>query len=872
MSLLNDILAWTESDLTLWQRDAARRLFQKESVLTIQDYDELYSLLKAAHGLPNSQNVQQVPLAAEHLPAKIAGATTVVLKAMRDLHHVNRIAPGQILNFCPTGITVVYGGNGSGKSGYSRVLKRACRARDQAEPIHPDAGDPAAQDKMPEATFDIEIGGVAKSVKWNRGIVPPDELSTIAVFDGHCARAYLSEGEAAYQPYGLDVVENLANKVLPELTSKLTQELASISVDVEPFKHLLGNTAVGKMVAGLSEKTNPVLVNSLATLTQTDLDCLAELDKALAEADPKTKAKQVRLSAQRLEGLAKRVDTAFAWVSDVAVNKLKDIDDAAQSAIQAEKLAAEQFRAGEVLLPGTGELAWKMLFDAARKFSVEVTYPEHEFPHVGDEAKCPLCQQPLGGDASERMKRFERFVQEDAAKIAEERRKQLNDTIMKIGTASLGVGFDDALSEELTGIDGALVDAVCTFESTIAARRTWMLDAVKTHVWDDAPAVGDDPRQRLRDLDTKLKDSATQLEEADDKNKRMVLEAERNELRARQIIGSSAKAIISLIKRMRLKSALESCRSDLKTRAISDKSKEFASKAVTATLKAALDNEFQALGIGHIRTKLNERPEKGKMKYRLVLDMPVSNKIEEILSEGEQRAISIGSFLAELRLANHSGGIVFDDPVSSLDHWRRQHVARRLAEEAKQRQVVIFTHDTAFLGELRDAIDQLGVPHTMHHLEWRDSRPGHVSDGLPWGHKSYKDRIDILEKAQKAFEKRPWPAYPNESESAEMQGQYNLFRATIERVIQDVVFNGVVQRYRDWIRVDSLEQVVGFVDVEHKEIARLHKRCCNVVDAHDPSSAKNAPVPSAQEFGADLEDLKAVIAVIHDRRKKSKAS
>lgn len=53
MALLDDILAWTISDLSLWQRDAERRLFQKEAGLSIQDYDELYVLLRAAHGLPN---------------------------------------------------------------------------------------------------------------------------------------------------------------------------------------------------------------------------------------------------------------------------------------------------------------------------------------------------------------------------------------------------------------------------------------------------------------------------------------------------------------------------------------------------------------------------------------------------------------------------------------------------------------------------------------------------------------------------------------------------------------------------------------------------------------------------------------------------
>ena len=96
MTLLNDILKWTETDLPLWQRDAARRLFQQKDGPSGDDYAELYALLKAAHGLPNPLNLTPAPLAAEHLPAVLQAASgSIVLKAMRDLKHVNRIAPGR---------------------------------------------------------------------------------------------------------------------------------------------------------------------------------------------------------------------------------------------------------------------------------------------------------------------------------------------------------------------------------------------------------------------------------------------------------------------------------------------------------------------------------------------------------------------------------------------------------------------------------------------------------------------------------------------------------------------------------------------------------------------------------------------------------
>lgn len=866
MSLLNDILAWATTDLTQWQRDAVRRLFQK-GTLDRQDLDDLYALLKSSHGLPDPQNRQPVPLAKEHFPAHESNLDSVVLRAMRDLKHVNRIAPGQKLEFAPRGMTMIYGGNASGKSGYSRVLKRACRARDLSETVHSDAFDGKAAARIPEATFDIEVGGHANSLLWKRDILPPDEISTIAVFDGKCARAYLdTEQDVAYLPYGLDIVENLGQRILPELTQRLNAEIGAIDTDTAPFADLLGDTVVGKMIASLSAATDPQRVTTLATLTDDETKRLAELEKTLAESDPKAKAKALRLSAQRMDGLVARIDKTIALVNDVAVATLRSYDTEAEAASKVEVVAAANFRAGESLLPGTGEQVWKDLFETARRFSTEHAYPDKPFPHVGPGAQCPLCQQLFNQEGAKRMQRFEDFVKHDTATVAAEKRAQRKKAEQKISGASLGFGLDAATTEELKQLNAILLNTTQEFESKVEARRAWMLAAVKTHAWDGAPSLDDDPRWGLKSLSTKFVAQATDLDKVGDEKQKKALEAERAELRARASLSPRLKSVLDVVQRMQIKARLTKCKDDLKTKAISDKAREFANQAVTTALKNALDKEFQALGVGYIKTKLNPRVEQGKMKHKLLLDLAATKKLDEILSEGEQRAIAIGSFLAELHLAGHRGGIVFDDPVSSLDHNWRKNVASRLVEEARKRQVIIFTHDTVFLGELRDVIEQHKLDHLIHHLEWMGDRPGRVSPGLPWGHKSYKERVDTLEKEQKALEKN-WPAYPNEDESAKMRHAYSLLRATVERVIQDVVFNGVVQRYRDWIRVDHLNEVVGFTAAEYQEIARLHKACCDVIDAHDASSAKNAPVPNARQLGKDIADLKAVVEAIKARRK-----
>jgi len=318
-----------------------------------------------------------------------------------------------------------------------------------------------------------------------------------------------------------------------------------------------------------------------------------------------------------------------------------------------------------------------------------------------------------------------------------------------------------------------------------------------------------------------------------------------------------------------MKRALERCKKDLKTKPISDKSKSLASSAVTAELRNALDDEFRALGIGYIETKLKERNEKGKIKHQLLLDLPTRTKLEEILSEGEQRAIALGAFLAELRLASHSAGIAFDDPVSSLDHKRRHKLARRLASESQRRQVLVFTHEVVFLHQLRDECQALGMPPCLCFLETVGDHCGKVSEGLPWAHKSFGERIDSLEKAQKRLEKLPWPDSPSEEQASEIIRQYSFLRATIERVVQDLFLNGTVQRFRDYIEVRKLERVVGIEKSEVDEVLRLYKRCHDMTEAHDPSSAKDVPPPTPGELRQDIEDLKCLVDKIKARRSRT---
>ena len=123
--VFSEILDWSQ-DLPAWQRDALRRLFTS-AVLSTKDIEDLVEVCKAAHGLSTTPRTPE-PLKKEHLATKTGQARPVSITSVTHHHGVNALAAEQTVAFGEN-LAVVYGQNAAGKSGYTRILKRACRSR-----------------------------------------------------------------------------------------------------------------------------------------------------------------------------------------------------------------------------------------------------------------------------------------------------------------------------------------------------------------------------------------------------------------------------------------------------------------------------------------------------------------------------------------------------------------------------------------------------------------------------------------------------------------------------------------------------------------------------------------------------------------------
>ncbi|WP_256939210.1 AAA family ATPase [Ensifer adhaerens] len=236
------------------------------------------------------------------------------------------------------------------------------------------------------------------------------------------------------------------------------------------------------------------------------------------------------------------------------------------------------------------------------------------------------------------------------------------------------------------------------------------------------------------------------------------------------------------------------------------------------------------------------------------------------MSEGEQTCVALALFLTELATASFASTLVFDDPVSSLDHRWRQKVAERLVEEAEHRQIIIFTHDLVFLNDLQTLANRRGVQHKETSLSRSGSGAGIVEDGLPWVGQRLPQRLDALEKEARAA-KALFDTLNDDAYADSAAKFYNRLRSTWERALEDVAFCNVVHRHRDYINAKDLKKVTALeiADVEAWEAG--YKVCCDITDAHDPARGRNASPPPPADLQKHVQDLGTWVTSLRGRHK-----
>jgi energy-coupling factor transporter ATP-binding protein EcfA2 len=761
----------------------------------------------------------------------------------------------------------VYGPNGSGKSGYARILKRLCRSRNPGGEILTNIFDPLTVSVVQEATIDYAVGGIAQTpLAWTDTGTPDPVLSAIGIFDSSCTAVHIgTKNEIAARPFGLDIPDELADvsrrleERFDELKSRQERDRNVIFI-TPPWRAV---TEVGKAIAAINADSDLVAIHTLAQLTIEEQERIQQLREDLAQ-DPAMAAKQMRLRISRVRTLINDLKGIEVALTDADLDVLRGLQEEAVIARQAARVSAGSLFDAEPL-PGIGEQVWRELWESARRYAEARAYRNSAFPPKQVGLPCLLCQQPLNEEAVERMRSFEAFVQDDTETNAAAKERVAREKLAPLSSLKLVIRPHAAGLEEIESVDAELRKSIVRYLASARARRFTFFRSLRQAT--DVKSTAATPLSGLEEWVKKFETRAEELEELVDPIERRRRQEELAELEDREHIASSKSLIEAEHVRLVTLALLELCLQDFGTTAITNLGNKLADEVVTPQLRDRFHEELTGLVSNKVRLEITRVGGRyGSPHYQVRFLANPNAKVPSVLSEGEQTCVGLAAFLTEVATMDHHSALVFDDPVTSLDHRWRKKVAERLTREAQHRQVIVFTHDLILVNDLLDLAKRTGVNHVARSVERGPLGTGMVEDGLPWQWKSAEDRLDALEKRARAARQ-----LSEESRDEEYRGEaiaiYNVLRATWERTLESVAFAGVVQRHRDYIDAKHLRKAAVLTDQDCEAFQQGFRKCCDITDAHDPSIGRNAETPVPNEVLQDIQDLRDWIKSLRDRQK-----
>ncbi len=842
-------------------KDALRRIVSQPEI-SETDVDELAALCKKPHGLTTT-NTSPLPLTAGHLPTS-GNSGPVSLTALTHISDVNALAPNETIKFDTAGLTVVYGDNGAGKSGYARILKRACRARGSSEPILANAlsDQPAG---TPTARLAIAVADTQTQHLWKDDAPGPVELGAVSVFDASAAQVYVADKtEVRFRPLGLDVMDKLAS-VCARVRSRLENERNLLQTAGMAWPEIPRETQASQLLANLTALTPHEQVDRIVVLTddeKRELATLAEVLAASRQENPAKRATDLKLKAARLRRLIEEVKNLSALLGSESAARVTKLQEEAAAAVRIAQDAARDL-GGHVVLAGLDSPEWREMWETARAYSESHAYPDQAFPHVAIDASCVLCQQTIKPPANERLARLEQFVQGEAQNTAAAKQKAVDDAVKNCLILVPGERTRDAL-DDLAVLDPGVSEITTRFLDAARGARAGIMETGGHFT----PLSVSPPLQHLELLATGIEATAGEMTRAADPVGRKRAETRHAELHARSVLAELREQIHAEIDRRARINAYELCIKDTDTRAATKFSTDLTKKYVTDALTAAFADELKRLGFTTLELEL--RPagaQKGVLYHQVCLRHATKAQLPKVVSEGESRCIALAAFLAEVRGATHASAIVFDDPVSSLDHRWRANVSSRLVEESKSRQVIVFTHEMVFLAALLQEAERQGVQYSAQTISrGSDSLSGHVEQGLPWTGLPTQKRIGALkqewQRAEKIYREQGQKAY--EPVATRL---YADLRRTWERAVEEVLLNEVVLRFRQGIETNRLKKIGDITADDLKAIESGMTKCSKWEGGHDQSLAANEPVPVPDEVKADIDSLEVWVAGVRGRRK-----
>ena len=847
MPLEEQIVAWSKGR-PAWQRIVLRAV-AVGSPISPEVLGQLVDAMVAG------ESIGDASLEIGQLTTSAAQTPPVSLDSISEPTHVNALSTTTPLTFPERGLTVVYGDNGSGKSGYARLLKLITRSRHNEDVLSDVFRDTAVD--QPGATLAVNVGDRLVHASWPDAKLP--EFQHMLFYDSSCGSAYIAdEADFPYRPYALFVMDGLieaCNVVYGLVEAKLAKNArAARSIPAAPTE--TRETDAGKFLAHLSAGSSIERFDRLMERLEEPGMSVVTVESqvaALHSADARQAHDGLERSAERLDSLCNHIGGVDSVLGGAATG------GAVQSRNELEQLrvAAEHHTNSlrSEALAGIGNSSWKVLWESAQRFSEQHAYPEHPFPVTTTGSRCVLCLQELNESGRHVLSRLDRFVRDDVQVRWSGARAKYEASLKSRNSLQI---LSDAIDNHLRDLETSHpedVDSVRTllakYEAIQRAEPTIETSRMARAATTEAESV----IVRLRSAASEARALAAGLGDREvTRGQLHALGAKRREIELLTQMRAAREDIAAEIARRRVRRRLEELKQTTNTGPITRKIAELSEDTITDVIRDRFTRETERLGLDRV-TIAKTRASKGALLHQpKLVGARQSTALARVFSEGERTALGLAAYFTEASVHELGSALILDDPVTSLDHIRRERVANRLVDFAETRQVVVFTHDVAFVANLKDAASRKNVvvaERSVSRSRASERLPGLCADTHPWKARDVQARIGELRADLARFNKQSEEFDDRQYEDA-VAGWAGKLSETWERIFSQEVVGQVLADGGLEVRPKMVRVLARFSSEDHLEFDGSYGRASRWARRHDKSALVNYVPPNLTELEEEL--------------------
>lgn len=769
-------------------------------------------------------------------------APPLTVTRLSEVHGVNALVPGAVIE-PHEGLTILYGENGTGKTGYSRILKALANSR-TADTILGNIDSELAEAQS--AKLEYKLGDDTHALEWtgNRGVSP---FTRMSIFDSPAVTTHVDDDlDYVYTPASLALF-NHVTAAIQAVTALIDAAISALGTgSTGLLSRFQRGSSVHPLIETLGASTD---LTTLKDRVQSGVKVNNQLD-ILTQAVAALRANTIGTQIAALKAEQRVLTQASAAAQALLAFDASGFNDAltkrAQLFTDYDTFRSELFAAAD--LPADPDDTWGAFIEAGG------TYREH-LVAVGahDPQRCLYCRQPLQEPARDLLARYATYLEDRIS--ADIRATDTTLAAHKRLAAAIPANELVATIEQYQNEDEkptyfAHLETIDHARSALAASAADSTPASTTLT--DALAA---PK---RDVDSALETVETNIAtlETQQQNRTQALaekQAELLELGDAVELGKSWPLIEAQVNNAKEADRLRTLKRPLPSlgRAVTELAKTASDQLINQSFDALFLEECGALRTPPLKLQFVGR--EGKAQRRKV--MSGKHKPSKVLSEGEQKVLALADFLAEARLTGITAPVIFDDPVSSLDHRRINEVAQRIARLADDNQVIVFTHDILFATTLLSLFEK--SKRCVYFQITDEGGKGKVTKatGPRWDTLS-GIRAKINETIQVANQ------VEGEARDALVRVGYGWLRSWAEVFTETELLQGVTQRYQPNVGMTRLPNIntEKLAEIIPK-VTEIFEEACRYIDGHSQPLITLGVSPTLaglEQHWAELQQLKKV--------------